>query len=337
MIHYTDKAISKWERGQSFPKDPELLDKIAHELDLSIAELLYGEKRNNFNDKKMSEHFIGLYKKSYQKYINMIYIVLSIVLLSIVILLVSTYFIFIKNKIASYTLSGESTNFLLSNSTLLLTNKINTLNLSEVKIKNDVINPDDINYIRLYYVKNDEINLIMEGKNDSYYIEELHNYKEYNLNEIIKYDTYFEVCYNDNQIETIKIAFSNKFINDTIFTESSLPIGYDDNKKDNDAFLEVLLNEDFVYGESGYEKRINDVYLYFTEPDILMVQRNKDGVVETLKAKMSSEDIIYTMIDEKGNTDTIVYNLSEKLDFNLEDEFKREYINYIKYLQSKYN
>lgn len=40
----TDKAVSKWERGLSYP-DIELLDKIAKILDVTVTELLEGEKR----------------------------------------------------------------------------------------------------------------------------------------------------------------------------------------------------------------------------------------------------------------------------------------------------
>ncbi|MDE5539660.1 MAG: helix-turn-helix domain-containing protein, partial [Bacilli bacterium] len=42
-IYISDKAVSKWERGLSFP-DIELLEDLASVLDVSIVELLKGEK-----------------------------------------------------------------------------------------------------------------------------------------------------------------------------------------------------------------------------------------------------------------------------------------------------
>ena len=41
ILHVTDKAVSKWERGKSFP-DISLLEPLSKTLDLSIGELLEG-------------------------------------------------------------------------------------------------------------------------------------------------------------------------------------------------------------------------------------------------------------------------------------------------------
>lgn len=46
IIYISDKAISKWERGLSFP-DIEILESLAKALDVSIVELLKGEKIKN--------------------------------------------------------------------------------------------------------------------------------------------------------------------------------------------------------------------------------------------------------------------------------------------------
>ncbi len=42
-LHLTDKAISKWERGLSFP-DISILEPLAETLDVSVMELLKGER-----------------------------------------------------------------------------------------------------------------------------------------------------------------------------------------------------------------------------------------------------------------------------------------------------
>ena len=43
QIHLTDKAVSKWERGLSFP-DISMLEPLADILDVSVLELLEGER-----------------------------------------------------------------------------------------------------------------------------------------------------------------------------------------------------------------------------------------------------------------------------------------------------
>ena len=45
-IHVTDKAVSKWERGLSIP-DVAILPDLAIELDISIHELLQGERNTS--------------------------------------------------------------------------------------------------------------------------------------------------------------------------------------------------------------------------------------------------------------------------------------------------
>lgn len=42
-LHVTDKAVSRWERGQGFP-DIHLIEPLAGALDISIAEIMRGEK-----------------------------------------------------------------------------------------------------------------------------------------------------------------------------------------------------------------------------------------------------------------------------------------------------
>ena len=46
QLHVTDKAVSKWERGMSYP-DISLLESIAQILEVSVLELLEGERISN--------------------------------------------------------------------------------------------------------------------------------------------------------------------------------------------------------------------------------------------------------------------------------------------------
>ena len=43
LLHVTDKAVSKWETGKGFP-DLKLLEPLAQALDISLVELLQGER-----------------------------------------------------------------------------------------------------------------------------------------------------------------------------------------------------------------------------------------------------------------------------------------------------
>lgn len=56
-LHLTDKAISKWERGLSLP-DISMLEQLAKELDISVVELLCGEKKEEHIRKDTVEELL---------------------------------------------------------------------------------------------------------------------------------------------------------------------------------------------------------------------------------------------------------------------------------------
>lgn len=153
LIHYTDKNISKWERGVSFPNNPNVLQDLAKIFDVSIEELMYGEFKTNKNEREIRENFVSKYKNDYNLYKKKISIILTLFLLFIVIGMISIYFIFIRNSIRAYTISLDTDNKIVGevNSTLLITNKINILNFSKLNLKEE----KTIDNIILYF-KNDD-------------------------------------------------------------------------------------------------------------------------------------------------------------------------------------
>lgn len=69
LIHYSDKNISKWERGISFPNNPNILKELASIFDVSIEELMYGEFKTKKNENQIRENFISEYEHNYNIYI----------------------------------------------------------------------------------------------------------------------------------------------------------------------------------------------------------------------------------------------------------------------------
>ncbi|MBO5477245.1 MAG: helix-turn-helix transcriptional regulator [Clostridia bacterium] len=63
-LDITDRAISKWETGKSMP-DPSLMLKLCKELDITVNELLSGEKLNDENyQERADENMINIAKES---------------------------------------------------------------------------------------------------------------------------------------------------------------------------------------------------------------------------------------------------------------------------------
>jgi transcriptional regulator with XRE-family HTH domain len=92
-LYISDQAVSKWERGLSMP-DIGLIEKLANYLEVSVSEILKGEKIDNMTKKKTDEIVktsISFFQKKYFK--NKIILIVSIVIASIVILSTIFYII----------------------------------------------------------------------------------------------------------------------------------------------------------------------------------------------------------------------------------------------------
>ena len=66
LLHYSDKNISKWENGKSFPTDLNILNSIAFLYDVPVENIIYGEdnaldKINELSLKKVILKIIKIY------------------------------------------------------------------------------------------------------------------------------------------------------------------------------------------------------------------------------------------------------------------------------------
>ena len=102
-LNVTDKAVSKWERGDSFP-DITLLEPIAKELGVTVSELITGEKDLNDDEiKNKIEQFAKELKENRNKKIKKYIKIISIIILC-VILILSMLFV-AKDKLATFNIS----------------------------------------------------------------------------------------------------------------------------------------------------------------------------------------------------------------------------------------
>ena len=66
QLNVTDKAVSKWERGKSYP-DISLLEPLGKALDVSVIELLKSKKTDKKENETLILNAINLYKKEFKK------------------------------------------------------------------------------------------------------------------------------------------------------------------------------------------------------------------------------------------------------------------------------
>ena len=184
MIGYSDKSISKWERGKCFPKDTNTLIKLADILDVSIDDLLHAEYSDveGKNVPHLKNKFLNLF---FQKRKVLIIIFILIILLNI------GYYIFVVDFKSSY------------KRTYLHTDEVEKIDdnlIDDFEYEDEVIDEKSVEDITNKKVKfdRDKINnvLINEGFNYSNFIYS----KQMNANVFVEY-----YLINDS----IKIYFYN--------------------------------------------------------------------------------------------------------------------------------
>ncbi len=99
-LNVTDKAVSKWERGLSFP-DISMLEPISELLDISITELLAGERqdKNDTLTREEAQELINAsvelgdeeikHRKEISKLIIIILVVITLLLISLTLNIIS--------------------------------------------------------------------------------------------------------------------------------------------------------------------------------------------------------------------------------------------------------
>ena len=100
-LNITKNAVSKWERGLSFP-DVSLFKKICKELDISLEELINGEKDNSDKAKEKAMVSVLKEKNKVKKKAGLILAILSIIFLAIILGLVYYHFNLQINLVSGY-------------------------------------------------------------------------------------------------------------------------------------------------------------------------------------------------------------------------------------------
>lgn len=334
LINYTDKNISKWERGISFPNNPNVINKLAEVFEVSVEELMYGELRVENNELEIRENFANQFKNNYNKYRKNIFMILVSFLIFVIISLILTYMIFIKNSISVYSLTADDNNFDELNSTIVITNKINIFIFSKIN------NKDDIRLVSLYYVDKDgNKKEIFSGNNEDYYIEEKRNYEEYFLEELIKNKIYLEISYeNTDTIDTIELKTERKYINDNIFpkkVDSSVKTGNEPFNKELNYKISSL---GFTNIDGFYEKKINKNTIIKLDVDSmnLTIEVNRDNTFEKINNNFSTDLILYEKFEQGEIVDNKELKVTDKKDCDSEKcNTINDYAMYINYIKSE--
>ena len=212
MIGYSDKSISKWERGKCFPKDIQTLIKLAEILDISIDDLLHLEYSDveGKNTPHLNNKFLNFLFQN-RKIFVIVFIIIILLFLGYLIFVIdfkssnnillnggSDVEIINKSKSDNLGYKDEVTNEKIiddisKEKTKFDRNKIHSILISEGFIYNQNIYSKKINYY-----------------SDFYFFMENHTFKIYDYSN----DNYLYLLYNSNLFDetVVENYYSDKYV-----------------------------------------------------------------------------------------------------------------------------
>lgn len=302
-IGVTDKAISKWENGRCLP-DVSLFKPLCNALDISINELLNGEK----DTKKTNEDgYINYIKETNKKNKQKLFLTILVSTTILVLLILSIYFLNNYGKTTVYKLYGESENFKYNDGLLTVSNEKYILSTGIVKTRTDTLEEAKILSIRMVY--NDSIisNGYFQKRNTilTEYVGYDEMFSKEKINNLDKW-TIEIVYYYENKIHEEIIVIKNEELLKTnkFFSTKSIPIGRDElqkqdqeasnNNEDPITFRDALLAD-------GFSKTDNPMIVEKTIGDSLY---EVDWYAKQIKYTYKDKEniTINTVYDGYGNT-----------------------------------
>lgn len=216
-IGVTDKAISKWENGRCLP-DVSLFKPLCNALDISINELLNGEK----DTKKTNEDgYINYIKETNKKNKLKLFLTILVSITILVLLILSIYFLNNYGKTTIYKLYGTSENFTYNNGLLVVSNERYILVPGEIRTTKSSINKGSIKEITIKsndstIVGGTSLGLTVEdvGYNEMFSEEKIDNLNNWYL--VVLYQVGDEIKQEIIKIKNEKLLKNNKFIPATV-------------------------------------------------------------------------------------------------------------------------
>ena len=211
-------AVSKWERGLSFP-DVSLYKKLCNELDINIEELINGERDNSEEAKTRAIiNTVKLNKKTKKK----LHLLILISIIVVIILFIVSIFIYknSENKLSKYYERNYQKTFVARNVMAFL------------KYRYDGKYPD---YYGGMYISEDAYNLIVLIVEDK--IPDKNSIEFYYYNELFTVDESIKIEYVKNSYNDLEKVYN--IINDYL-THNEVP------KDFNSVYIDVLKNKVIV-------------------------------------------------------------------------------------------
>ena len=316
-LSVSKNAVSKWERGISLP-DVSIMKDLCNILGISLNELFNGE--TSVSD----DGLINYLENEKRKKKTRIIVFISTMILTIILSILTLFFINNYNKVRGYLLVGESENFSYGyNSNLLILSNIkNIASIGNIHIKNSKIKDTDIKEISLKY----EDKLMMSGNylngvfyensgyDEIFYEEARNNLDKWNIE--VEY-----VINNEVKKEVIKLEAINILKNDNLMYHKVQNISDDTNtesdwREEEKKYLnslreELLINHNFtgkIVGVNGVKKKSSTIiFKIFNKDEFILNTNNGYWRIENKELKELFSGNIKSKYIKYRNSDHIEF------------------------------
>ena len=266
MINVSRSLISKWETGSKIPA-VDCLTALAKVFDITVDEIIYGERKNNANAKEIETLSATIMNDS-KKRDDMNHKIFFCVVMFLLFLILAIYFIFNYNSIRVYSVGAQGDNFDIRNTLMIISKNKSYIKFGDIFDSNG----DATAYERYeFYAKDNDKKIVLSSRKDWEIVRNLDDNDNFlNFNNLSKFidDLYVDIYYQD-KVETIKLncnleMANNQFLN--INKNNSSNIEMTSNMKDT-RNLPKFVSRNFTYDEESdsykYSEIINNIDVTF--------------------------------------------------------------------------
>lgn len=310
LIHYSDKNISKWEMGKSFPKDDKTLTALASALGVSKKDLITCGRKPVMDSK-----------------------LVKLVVVIAVILVALTIGILYFHRTKVYIIKSDNKNIYVENGNYIINNDYISFSINYV----DTNNTSEVDTIEIYKYKDDINKATLIHKTNLFPINiNSRRSKKSSINDLTNHIVVMKIKYKDNSVENIKLDFKmvkSKYTNE----ENGKSISTAETISTVDDYLRSV---GFVEQFNSYVKNINDnINVEYNNSKYMKLNINKENYKVKFLLSFESDKIqkyIYNYDETIKSSKTIALSDYNSIDCYSEKCSKeKDYIGYLIFLKDK--
>lgn len=327
-------TISKWERGDN-NISIDVLVKVSEIFDITINEILIGERQSKDNIDKINTVTVDILKKNkkFRKYL--VYSGCFIIILLITFL--TYYFVNTYNSIMVYEINGENQNFSIYNGLMIVSKDKTYIQLGNVESSNNL----SILSIKLNYKKNNKIINLCETSNSSCFYNSTYkdSLLQYNDIKFLISNMFLEMELDNGEIFNVELKLTKSYSNNKFYTKNGTPLQQEKiNEVDNK--IPTYIKENFSFNEDQHSYYFEEVqnnkkikYTYFYDVNVYMIEEISNEYSESYTYSYP-DDISYSKSNNKKDIiEEFVYSIpnkeciTEKCNDKVVNYFINQYLN----------